>query len=58
LFQITEQISNGNNDLEREIEDLKQQKQQLEDMLERHSCKKQRNSDEPCEENKENNGDD
>lgn len=58
LEQITEQISNGNNDLEREIEDLKQQKQQLEDMLERHSCKKQRNSDEPCEENKENNGDD
>lgn len=58
FFQITEQISNSNDDLEKEIEDLKQQKQQLEEMLQRHSCKKEQTHGKPCEENKENNGHD
>lgn len=58
-YQITEQISNSNDDLEKEIEDLKQQKQQLEDVLQRHSCKKQRASGNLREEeNKENSTDD
>ena len=58
LEQVTEQIQNSNDDLEREIEDLKQQKQQLEEMLQRHSCKKEENCRNPREENKENNLDD
>ncbi|XP_028398759.1 cyclic AMP-dependent transcription factor ATF-3-like [Dendronephthya gigantea] len=56
LEQVTEQISNSNDDLEREIEDLKEQKEKLEEMLQSHSCKKERNTSR--DENKENNGKD
>ncbi|XP_046847508.1 cyclic AMP-dependent transcription factor ATF-3-like [Xenia sp. Carnegie-2017] len=54
LELVTEQISNSNDDLEHEIENLKVQKQQLEMMLDKHSCKKRANREKLHEDNKEN----
>ena len=53
LSQITKQISDSNSDLEKEIEDLTAQKQQLQDMLQTHACKKEDKSTKAGE-NKEN----
>lgn len=54
LEQITEQISDSNEDLEKEIEDLKVQKEELERMLKTHACKKERKPSNLHGENKEN----
>lgn len=52
LELITEQISNSNDDLEKEIEELIVQKEQLEEMLNTHSCKKERRTKGVGKENK------
>lgn len=57
ILQITEQISNSNGDLEKEIEDLTAQKEELEEMLKSHDCKKERKADDRREEDKENSQD-